>query len=103
MIARSRTVKPGVAPVLPIGFNVQEWGATLIGILVMIELRNTILWLAAIGALAFVFFLLRSYASAEARRRRRREKSHRRVASRKQGPTVRLAVDVDKPKRERRG
>jgi hypothetical protein len=39
---------------------------------------------------------------AEARERRRREKSHRPVASRKQGPTIKLAVDVGKPRRDRK-
>jgi hypothetical protein len=45
---------------------------------------------------------LRGHFTAEARGRRRRDKSHRPVISRKQGPTVRLAVDVDKPKRDRK-
>jgi hypothetical protein len=59
-------------------------------------------WLIGIIAFAVAFFLLRGHFTAEARARRRREKSHRPVVSRKQGPTVRLAVDVGKPKRDRK-
>jgi len=60
------------------------------------------MWLIGIIALAIAFFLLRGHFTAEARARRRREKSNRPVISRKRGPTVRLAVKVDKPKRERK-
>lgn len=61
------------------------------------------LWLIGIIiALALAFTLFRGYFNAEARARRRRTKSHKPVVSRKQGATVRLAVDVNKPKRDRK-
>lgn len=59
-------------------------------------------WFVGIVACAGAFFLLRGHFTAAARERRRREKSHGRVVSRKHGPTVRLAVDVDKPKSDRK-
>ncbi|MGA2865200.1 MAG: hypothetical protein ABSF95_12045 [Verrucomicrobiota bacterium] len=65
------------------------------------DIGNPILWLIGVLALGVVLFLVRGRFSAEARARRRREKSHRPVISRKKGPTVRLAVDVDKPRRDR--
>ncbi|HOX58334.1 MAG TPA: hypothetical protein P5205_14990 [Candidatus Paceibacterota bacterium] len=68
----------------------------------MFDITNPILWLTGIIALAVVFFLLRGHFNAEARARRRRDKSNRPIISRKQGPSIRLAVDVDKPKRERK-
>jgi beta-lactamase regulating signal transducer with metallopeptidase domain len=73
-----------------------------IEILTMLDISNPILWLIGVIALAVVLFLLRRHFSTEARARRRREKSNRPVISRKQGPTVRLAVDVGKPKRDRK-
>jgi hypothetical protein len=66
----------------------------------MPDIRNSIVWLIGVLALGIVFFLLRGRFSVEARARRRREKSNRPVVSRKQGPTVRLAAHVDKPKRD---
>jgi fumarate reductase subunit C len=69
----------------------------------MLNARNPILWFIGVVVLAFVLFLARAYFSPDARAGRRREKSHRRVVSRKHGPTVRLAVDVDKLKRDRKG
>jgi fumarate reductase subunit C len=68
----------------------------------MLDIRNPIVWLIGVLALGVVLFLARGHFSAEARARRRREKSHRRLISRKQGPTVRLAVKVEKPRRERK-
>jgi len=68
----------------------------------MLDIRNPIFWLTVVIALAVVLFLARGQFSAEARSRRRRQRSHRPVISRKQGPTVRLAVEVDKPKRDRK-
>jgi hypothetical protein len=68
----------------------------------MLDPRNPVVWLIGIIALAIVLFLVRGHFNTEARARRRREKSNRPVVSRKQGPTVRLAVDVDKPKRDRK-
>ena len=70
--------------------------------LTMFDTGNPILWLSGIIALAVAFFLLRGHFTAEARARRRRERSNRPLVSRKQGPTVRLAVDVDKPKHDRK-
>lgn len=68
----------------------------------MIENRNPILWLIVVLGLGLVLSLVGSRLSPEARARRRREKSHRPVVSRKQGPTVKLAVDVGKPRRDRK-
>jgi len=65
------------------------------------DIKNPIPWLVGAIALGIVFFVLRGYFGAEARERRRRERSHRRVTSRKQGPAVKLAVNVDKPKDDR--
>jgi hypothetical protein len=64
----------------------------------MPDMRNPVVWLIGVIAVCLVFLLLRGRLSAEARERRRRDKSHRPVISRKQGPTVKLAVNVDKPK-----
>ncbi len=69
----------------------------------MLDIRNPIVWLIGIIAFCLAFVLLRGRLSAEARERRRRERSHRPVISRKQGPTVKLAVNVDKPKHDRQG
>jgi hypothetical protein len=68
----------------------------------MFTIENPILWLFGVPALGVLLFLLRGHFSAETRERRRRGKSHRPVVSRKRGPTVKLAVDVDKPKRDRK-
>jgi hypothetical protein len=68
----------------------------------MLGVSNSILWPIGVLALGVVMFLVRGHFDAEARARRRREKSNRPVVSRKQGPTVRLAVDVDQPKRDRK-
>jgi hypothetical protein len=72
-------------------------------ILTMLDIRNPLLWLISVIVLIVVLSLVRGHFSAEARERRRREKSHRPVTSRKQGPTVKLAVNVDKPSRDRKG
>jgi hypothetical protein len=68
----------------------------------MLNAGNPVVWLIGIILFGVAFLLLRGYFNAEARARRRLEKSHRPVISRKQGPSVRLAVDVDKPKRDRK-
>ncbi len=68
----------------------------------MPDIRNPALWLIGIIAFSFALFLARDHFSAEARARRRRARSNRPVISRKQGPTVRLAVSVAKPKRDRK-
>ena len=67
----------------------------------MPNLDNPLLYLSSAITLGLLLFLLRRRFSAEARERRRRERSHRPVISRKHGPTVKLAVKVDKPRRER--
>jgi hypothetical protein len=76
--------------------------ATRIDILTMLDIRHPMFWLIGIVALAALWVMARGHFSAEARARRRRERSNRPVISRKRGPTVRLAVNVDKPKRERK-
>ncbi len=68
----------------------------------MPDIRNPLVWLAGILALGLIVFVLRSRFNAEARARRRLERSHRPVVSRKQGPTVKLAVKVGKSRTERR-
>ena len=68
----------------------------------MLDLKNPTPWLMGVIALGLVFLLLRGRFSAEARARRRRERSNRPVISRKQGPTVKLAVNVGKPKGDRK-
>lgn len=68
----------------------------------MFHVGNPILWLIGVIALGIIFFLLRGHFSAEARARRRRERSNRPVISRKQGPSVKLAVNAGKPERDRK-
>ena len=68
----------------------------------MLDIKNPTPWLIGVLALGIVLFLLRGRFRPEARARRRRERSNRPVISRKQGPTVRLAVKVGKPKRDRK-
>jgi len=63
---------------------------------------NPVPWLIGVFAFGIVFFLLRGRFSAEARARRRRERSNRPVISRKQGPTVKLAVNAGKTKGDRK-
>jgi len=67
----------------------------------MFGVANPLLALGCAVALGLLLFVVRGRLSAEARERRRRDKSHRPVVSRKRGPTVKLAVGVDKPKRDR--
>ena len=68
----------------------------------MPDIRNPVVWLIGVITLGIVLFLLRGHFSAETRERRRRGKSHRPVISRKQGPTVKLAVNAGKPKGDRK-
>jgi hypothetical protein len=68
----------------------------------MSDIGNPILWIIGVPALGVLLFLLRGHFSAETRARRRRGESHRPVMSPKHGPTVRSAIDVDKPKRDRK-
>ena len=67
----------------------------------MFDVGDPLLLLGCVVALGILLFLLRGRFSAERRERRRREKSHRPVVSRKRGPTVKLAADVEKSKRDR--
>jgi hypothetical protein len=69
----------------------------------MLGIPNPVPWLLGIIALGVILFWMRRHFSPEARERRRRDKSHRPVLSRKQGPTVRLAVKVGQPERDREG
>ena len=62
----------------------------------MLGIGHPMVWLIGIVAVAGTL-LARGYFNAEARARRRRERSNRPLISRKRGPTVRLAVKVDKP------
>ena len=64
----------------------------------MFDIGNSFLWIIGVPAFAVLLFLVRGHFSAETRERRRRGKSHRPVISRKQGPTVKLAVNAGKPK-----
>jgi hypothetical protein len=65
----------------------------------MFDMHNPIVWLIGVLALGLVWFWVRGRFSAETREQRRRNKSHRPVVSRRQGPTIKLAVKVDKSKR----
>ena len=69
----------------------------------MLGIGNPILWIIGIPALGVLLFLLRGHFSAETRARRRRGQSRRPVISQKHGPTVRSAVNADKPKGDRKG
>lgn len=82
--------------------SLAEASRTAIDILTMLGMGNPILLLICGLGIALVLFLVRGHFSTEARARRRRDKSHRPVISRRQGPTVRLAVDVDKARRDRK-
>ena len=65
----------------------------------MLDISNPLFWLVVVVVLIGVMSLVRREFGSEARERRRREKSHRPVVSRKQGPSVKLAVEVGKSKR----
>ncbi len=68
----------------------------------MFGIANSVLWLVSIVVLVAVIFGGRHYFSADAREARRRARSHGSVVSRRRGPSVRLAVNVNKPKRPRK-
>jgi hypothetical protein len=68
----------------------------------MFAIANSILWLITAIGLTAVFWLLRGFCSAEARERRRRARSHRPVISTANRPMVRLAVDAERSKSERK-
>ena len=67
----------------------------------MFNIGNPVLWIIGVPALGVLLFLLHGHFSAETRERRRGQ-SHRPVISQNHGPTVRSAVDVDKPKGDRK-
>ena len=77
-------------------------GGTGIRFCIMFAIANAVLLPASIVALVAVVLTLRQYFNADARETRRRSRSHGPVISRKRGPSVRLAVEVDKPKRRRK-
>jgi hypothetical protein len=68
----------------------------------MFAIANTVLWLFSTIVITAVFWLLRGHFSAEAREQRRRARSHRPVISTANRPMVRLAVDAEKSKSERK-
>lgn len=68
----------------------------------MLAIANSVLWFISAIVLTVVFWLLRGYFSAEAREQRRRARSHKPVISTANRPMVRLAVDADKSKAERK-
>jgi hypothetical protein len=75
-------------------------GAT--DILTMFTIENPILWIVGVPSLGVLLFLLRGHFSGDTRARRRRGQSHMPMTSQKPGPTVLSAVDVNKPKRDRK-
>jgi hypothetical protein len=68
----------------------------------MLDIRNPVLWLIGAIVLGLVLVLLRGHFTAAARERRRRDRSHQPVVSRKQGPSVKLAVNAGKSKGDRK-
>jgi hypothetical protein len=68
----------------------------------MFAIANSILWLITAIGLTAVFWQLRGHFGAEAREQRRRARSHRPVISTANRPMVRLAVDAEKSKCERK-
>jgi hypothetical protein len=91
---------PDSSPPLSSDQNLQDWAPD--EVLIMSGIANSVLWLLGILVLSAVLLGLRHRFSADAREARRRARSHGPVVSRKHGPSVRLAVDVDKPKRRRK-
>ena len=59
------------------------------------------LLLLGLLVVGLLFVLLRGTFNRQRRAQRRRDRSHRPVISSRQGPSVRLAVKVDKPDRKR--
>jgi hypothetical protein len=90
-------------PALAIRLELARLRAARTDILTMLGIGHPLMWLIGFVALAGLGILARGHFSAEARARRRRDKSNRPVMSTKRGPTVRLAVKVDKPKSNRKG
>jgi len=78
-------------------------GTIPIVIQTMLDIKNPLFWLLGVVVVVAIRSLVRSNFSTEAREQRRRERSHQPVVSRRHGPTIRLAVDVGKPRRVRKG
>jgi hypothetical protein len=68
----------------------------------MLAAASPAVWLTALFGIVALLVLLRRPFSAEVRARRRRDRSHGPVVSRKRSPTVKLAANVDEPKRKPR-
>ena len=67
----------------------------------MFDTENLVLWLVGLlGAVGVVAGLRRHFSPAD-RERRRRNRSHGRVVSKAKHPMVKLAVQTEKPKRDR--
>ena len=69
--------------------------------LIMHGIARLAAWLVGGIVLIAVILCVRHTFSADAREARRRARNHGRLVSRKRGPSVRLAVDLDRPKRRR--
>ena len=65
----------------------------------MSNTETLVLWLLNLLAAAGVVAWLWHYFSPAAREQRRRDRNHGRVVSRRHGPSVRLAVEAEKPKK----
>jgi hypothetical protein len=68
----------------------------------MLDIRSPLLWIIGVIGFFVVWYCVRGPFSSEARMRRRRDRSNRPVISRKPGMTVRLAVDLKKPKSDQK-
>jgi hypothetical protein len=68
----------------------------------MFDTGSPIPWLSGIVVLVLILLAFRGVFSPETRERRRRDRSHGPVISRKRGPTVKLAANVDKSKGDRK-
>jgi hypothetical protein len=68
----------------------------------MFNNTNSVFWIISALVLVAAIWLLRGYFSAEAREQRRRARSHRPVISTAHRPMVKLAVDADKEKADRK-
>jgi hypothetical protein len=65
-------------------------------------LENLVLWLLGIVVVAAAIVGLRRYFNAAAREARRRARNYAPVVTRKRGPSIKLAVDVDDSKHDRK-
>ena len=69
----------------------------------MLDTKNAVMGLGGCVILAASVRLFRHRFSAEAREARRRRRSHGRVVSTRNYPMVKLAVETEKPREDRRG